>query len=187
MSGRVIDIDHLQVEQAAWADRNFGHPKTRPLLHPALGMDEEAGELCHALLKAHQGIRGTKEEHAAAMRDAVGDICIYMLDFATLCGVDVVHAIDPYGLRPRTLATHVNAKRPLVKLAKATARALEAAHSNDTITRHQLAEEAVRGATIALDTLCRLNGWVLHEVVVETWERVRLRDWQANPTTGEAP
>jgi len=49
--------------------------------HPLLGIAEEVGELCHAFLKAEQGIRGTPEEHREAMIDAVGDIMVYLADF----------------------------------------------------------------------------------------------------------
>ena len=39
----------------------------------------------HAELKARQGIRGTRDEHEAASKDALADIMIYLCDYAT-CG-----------------------------------------------------------------------------------------------------
>jgi len=72
----------LQAEVHAWAKRNFGSTD-RDALRCTLGVCEEAGELAHAILKRDQGIRGTKEEHEAKARDAIGDIAVYLMH---LCG-----------------------------------------------------------------------------------------------------
>ncbi len=73
-----LDYDQLQREVRVWADGNFD---TTDPLDPLLGMIEELGELCHAVLKMRQGIRGTVEEHFLAARDALGDMEIYRADF----------------------------------------------------------------------------------------------------------
>jgi len=73
----------LQADHKAWADRNF--PNADPV-DAVLGVAEEVGELCHAILKQRQGIRGTHEEHEAKAKDAVGDIVIYLLDVCTRRG-----------------------------------------------------------------------------------------------------
>lgn len=49
-------------------------------LRPLLKAQDSVGRLAHALLKQKQGIRGTKEEHEAKAKDAVGDIVIFLLD-----------------------------------------------------------------------------------------------------------
>lgn len=71
---------------------------------PLIGAAEELGELCHAHLKNEQGIRGTPEEWVAAKKDAIGDILIYLLDYANkegLCleeclsvALDEIHSRD---------------------------------------------------------------------------------------------
>jgi NTP pyrophosphatase (non-canonical NTP hydrolase) len=71
-------LHNMQLEHKVWVEHNF--PNSTELWVPALGVAEEAGELCHAILKMSQGIRGTKQEHRAAVEDAVGDICIYLMD-----------------------------------------------------------------------------------------------------------
>jgi len=76
-------LQELQADHKAWADRNF--PNREPLM-PVLGVVEEVGELCHALLKGWQGIRGTKEQHEAGAKDAVGDIVIFLLDVCSQRG-----------------------------------------------------------------------------------------------------
>ena len=44
------------------------------------GIMEEVGEANHSILKMEQGIRGSKEEHLADLKDAIGDISIYTLN-----------------------------------------------------------------------------------------------------------
>lgn len=75
-----MNLLRLQEEVTEWASRNF--PNKQPH-QPLLGIQEEVGELSHAHLKLEQGIRGTKEEHIAAKKDAVGDIVIYLADYCT--------------------------------------------------------------------------------------------------------
>jgi NTP pyrophosphatase (non-canonical NTP hydrolase) len=82
----LIDVLKMQDEVGKWAERNFGGG---PSTHPLLGIVEEVGELSHAHLKEEQGIRGTKEEHEEEARDALGDIMIYMLDYAYRRGWDL--------------------------------------------------------------------------------------------------
>lgn len=80
----------LQAEVAHWSARNF--PKGRDW-HCILGMQEELGELSHSYLKREQGIRGTAEEHTEAIKDAIGDIVIYLADFCARGGFDLEEAV----------------------------------------------------------------------------------------------
>ena len=79
-------MNRIQREQKEWSERNFG---PHPAWHPLLGLVEEVGELSHAYLKREQGIRGTKEEHDEAIRDAVADAIIFLCDFCTCEGIDL--------------------------------------------------------------------------------------------------
>lgn len=81
----MINLHAIQKAQKAWADRNFG--SDTPAYRPLLGAIEELGELCHHRLKYEQGIRNT-ENHMEEMRDAVGDINIYLMHFCSLLGWD---------------------------------------------------------------------------------------------------
>ena len=78
-----MDLRKLQAEQDVWSNRNF---KNKKPYQPILGAAEEVGELAHAYLKMEQGIRGTREEHVAAMRDAVGDTCVFLMDLCNQMG-----------------------------------------------------------------------------------------------------
>lgn len=85
-----VDISEFQRENAIWADKNF--PNAQPW-EPLLGINEEAGEMSHAFLKRHQKIRGTPEEHHAALEDAAGDIFVYLMHFCTLNNISLEQAI----------------------------------------------------------------------------------------------
>jgi NTP pyrophosphatase (non-canonical NTP hydrolase) len=90
-------VDKIQAEQRVWALRNFG-PETYSYhvdgLKCLLGVGEEVGELMHAHLKHEQGIRGDPSEHINAAQDAVGDICIYLMDYCNRRGWDFGQLID---------------------------------------------------------------------------------------------
>ncbi len=75
MSLKFNDLETFQQESYEWTKHNF--PNGKPY-QPLLGVAEEVGELCHAHLKAEQGIRDSKEEHK---EDAVGDIMIFLADY----------------------------------------------------------------------------------------------------------
>lgn len=82
-------LSRIQLEQAEWAQRNFPDSMGPEKLYvPALGVAEEAGELCHEVLKLDQGIRGTYTEHLDNTIDAVGDITIYLLDLCNKLNID---------------------------------------------------------------------------------------------------
>ena len=81
----------FQEEYTKWLNRNF--PNSTPG-DQLLGVTEEIGELCHSVLKAKQGIRGTKEEHEEAAKDAVGDLLIFLTGFCVLRGWNMQEILD---------------------------------------------------------------------------------------------
>ena len=78
-----MNLPQIQKEQEEWARRNFTGRKPH---QPILGATEEVGELAHAYLKMEQGIRGTKPQHEAAMKDAIGDCVIFLMDLCNQMG-----------------------------------------------------------------------------------------------------
>lgn len=84
------DLEQIQREQHEWTTRVFG-PQSPTL--PLLGVVEEVGELCHAVLKREQGIR-LDEDHIAGERDALGDIVIYMLDYCNRRGYSLLELVN---------------------------------------------------------------------------------------------
>ena len=69
-------IDLKQKELADWQHANFGEVSSETL---ALGMAEEVGELCHALLKRKQRIRegASGNDLRPEIADAFADCVIY--------------------------------------------------------------------------------------------------------------
>lgn len=84
-------LTNIQNEVEVWSHKNFG---SQPSWCPLLGISEEVGELAHAYLKRQQGIRGTTEEHNEAIKDAVGDIMIYLLDFCGREGINLEDTLE---------------------------------------------------------------------------------------------
>jgi NTP pyrophosphatase (non-canonical NTP hydrolase) len=77
------DLKELQLYMRQWQAHNF---PDSPQWQPLLGVQEEVGELAHAFLKRSQGIR-KNEDHDANIKDAIGDIVIYLIDFCNREGV----------------------------------------------------------------------------------------------------
>jgi NTP pyrophosphatase (non-canonical NTP hydrolase) len=75
-----MDLNKLRDEVGEWSERNFGKQES---WRPLLGIGEELGELQHAYLKRAQGIR-VNEDHNAKLKDAIGDMLIYLANFAAI-------------------------------------------------------------------------------------------------------
>ena len=83
----MTQLSDTQSRLAIWQNNNFPtRDKSRQLLQVALGVAEESGELCHAVLKRDQGIRGTYSENTDKMRDAIGDIAIFCMQICSAEG-----------------------------------------------------------------------------------------------------
>jgi NTP pyrophosphatase (non-canonical NTP hydrolase) len=77
-------LGKLQAEIRDWREYNF--PDTT-CLQQYMGMVEELGELSHAMLKEAQGIRNI-DDADAEIKDAIGDLTIFMINFADMNGWD---------------------------------------------------------------------------------------------------
>jgi len=73
-----MNLIKLQDEMHEWREKNFPDSYAG---HQLLGVVEEVGELCHAVLKLEQGIRGDEKELMRDERDAIGDIAIYLMQY----------------------------------------------------------------------------------------------------------
>ena len=86
-----MSVDDKITTITQWQIKNF--PGNENSWHPLLGLQEELGELSHAYLKRAQGIR-VNEKHDENIKDAVGDIFIYLLDFCRREGISFEHCLD---------------------------------------------------------------------------------------------
>ena len=81
-----MKIQDIQKEIAEWGQYNFPNSEPNDKL---MGVMEELGELCHAVLKRKQKIRGTKYEHDAAEADAIADLFIFLCHYCSLRGLNL--------------------------------------------------------------------------------------------------
>lgn len=83
-------MDFTNDEIHEWAEKNFPN-ETRVSI--TLGIAEEVGELCRAVLKQYQGIRGTHEEWNKEVRKELGDVYIKLVHLASHCNWDLTDII----------------------------------------------------------------------------------------------
>lgn len=183
----------LQAEVGEWSRRNF--PNNTPN-DPFEGLVEEVGELAHARLKARQGIRGTKEEHEAAEKDAVGDIVIYLADYCernklslsegTKVYCDRVYSehLEGNSFADLDVATSLNVDSTGYETASQCFRYLVESVGNMSCCP---ATSSLRAGAILVDLAAYCNRHLLSlaEIVASTWTLVRQRDWTTNPTNGQ--
>jgi len=99
----VVDLRKLQDDHRTWREHNFPDSDD---WQPLVGVSEELGEAAfafiriaatvgridHGYLKQSQGIR-VSEDHRAEIVDAVGDLIIYVVDFANRLDINLADAI----------------------------------------------------------------------------------------------
>lgn len=158
----------LQESLYDWQKYNFGDQDNERVL---MGICEEAGELCHAHLKLEQGIRGAAEDLEDEMRDAVGDIMIYTLNFLSGKGIPVPAILARADVEATDNAAMI--RKSVLAVFRLVGKIVE----DPTMTR-------IRHMLTALLYLCALKGWNLEDVTRETWSSVAQRDWKKYPETG---
>lgn len=79
-------LHQIQNEAREWRELNFPE---QSILEATLGVSEECGELAHAVLKSHQGIRGSTQSHKEDAVDACADIIIFLTGVADHLNVDL--------------------------------------------------------------------------------------------------
>jgi len=80
-------LARIQKEINAWREYNF--PDSTPT-QQFLGVVEETGELSHAILKGQQGIRGYSPEDTAEIKDAIGDLLVFLANFCSMNDWDML-------------------------------------------------------------------------------------------------
>lgn len=85
-----LDVRQTQREVSEWVLHNFGNDNP---LATFGGMVEEAGEVIRAAVKRSQGIRGTRSEWDAKVRQECADVFIKLCDIAQYEGFDLELAI----------------------------------------------------------------------------------------------
>jgi NTP pyrophosphatase (non-canonical NTP hydrolase) len=100
----VVYLDGYQSAAAEFQQRHFGeHADT---FHSGLLLAEEAGEVCRAILKRMQGIRGTRDEWTAMVRKECIDVQLVLLGIAHYEGFSLAGALSEFW--PQIEARDVN-------------------------------------------------------------------------------
>lgn len=86
-----LTLRQLQKEQAEWRKYNFPNNQS---YHPVLGVMEEWGEFCHALLRLENGIKYSPDVCRDKMEDAVGDMVIFLASVCEFYGFDLQTAVE---------------------------------------------------------------------------------------------
>lgn len=193
-------INQLQTEVNEWANRNFG--TGHPSWHPLVGIIEEVGELSHCHLKMTQGIRGTKEQHTAGIIDALGDIVIYMCQYAALKHCTMQEVLGEHSVN-KTLGElqqwvlkyypvnepHMYEWRCLLDIA-ATAGEAAKQHRPDFKSEGMVYDDKKWVCSALYDVLvamCHYSNMMkidLQQAVTEVWHEVGKRDWTKNKIDG---
>ena len=97
-----LDLAVLQSEVTEWSFRNFGDAEKVTSETSALGLAEEVGEVCRALIKRAQGIRGDRSEWDAELRKELGDVVIKLCDVAARDGIQLAGAVAERWAKVRT-------------------------------------------------------------------------------------
>jgi NTP pyrophosphatase (non-canonical NTP hydrolase) len=162
----MVKWQRLIEERNTWVNHNFPGDESNSIF----GVIEELGELTHHHLKEDQNIRGSADMHQEEARDAVGDLTIYMLGIMNVVGSpNQVHG-------PLHAFPDVEPGEALLNLAIAVGRLVE-----------RMSTTTVTMCVYHLKHYCVLREWDYEEIVEETWERVKQRDWIAYPDTGLPP
>lgn len=164
-----IDLGRIQREQKMWADINF--PSDDSFRRSCVGLIEETGELAHVILKREQGIRShdTSDEQ---LRDCLGDACIYLFHALSTAPspIDV-------GMWKTDDARRLPIMDPIQHVIRISlvASVLQS-HNHTWIGGMNVFTELTR--------MANHYGWDLNEIVDETWEVVKQRNWKDHPGNG---
>lgn len=178
-----------------WQDRNFGpNGESAAPRHCFLGMCEEAGELIHSILKMSQGIRGTKEEHIADIKDAIGDIMVYLINFYHRAEeIGYIESKEGYFRDLSEQRTNTNIQMELLgwQIYKDVAYFglyFEPIFTNNTSVPkqyHQSLKDCAEELCTHMSFICNILHTTLFKCIEQVWvNTLSKRDWKADPTNG---
>lgn len=159
-----VTWQRLVSERNEWVAKNFPGPD---MPNTMLGVIEEMGELVHHHLKEDQNIRGDDKYHQDEAQDAIGDLVVYLLGVMNFIGY-----VPNYGLHPK-LEPQVDASNLLLTLASEV---------GDLARRPS--QYDVNRVLISMMRYCSARGWDFDQIVLETWDKVKQRDWTKDRMAG---
>lgn len=82
-----------QEDVAYWQEKNFPDHEPFDNVVSTLGLVEEVGEVCRAIVKMEQGIRGTREEWMEDLKKEIGDVFIKICDVSNRFDIDLQRTV----------------------------------------------------------------------------------------------
>lgn len=162
-----------------WSTRNFQQKQASDL-----GIVEEIGEICHCILKRLQGIRGftNDERYREHLKDGFADLGIFTLNYAGVNGILIYQDAKLELLDPSTF----DYRSYLCQLLMAAADLVRFTSAHGSIVLEEKRPELqtllqrIWTQTHLFAMYYEIN---FYEEVLATWAKVRLRDWEKNPTS----
>jgi NTP pyrophosphatase (non-canonical NTP hydrolase) len=181
-------LKQLQEEQRPWVKHNFGD---RPTHQPLLGIVEEIGELSEALERLVR--EGGKEVTFTEIKDALADITIFLVDYASAVGWDmefIEKESEPRALHPKYSGntTRSDVVHWLISAA------------GQMCHHHLKCEQGIRGDTeehrkmgryqavmviAGVRSMCVLFDFNFQIVYSRVWAEVKKRDWKKDSVNAD--
>lgn len=176
----------MQEQVGEWSAENFG--TEQPPEYPLIGAGEEMGELTTSVLKRAQGIDDS-EKYAdrvgpEAEKDAVGDIMIYLLDTFYRSDDDQINVAD--GLArvddSQTSYEYIDSDVDVIRVLYTEYGVLTSKrfYQIDDADRLDMVEFQAGKVAAVLRRFCEMRGYDFKDCVVNAWEEVSGREWDAD-------
>ncbi len=163
-------LETIQIEMVIWQDHNF---PGRPAWVPLVGMVEEIGELAAA-----------REVHdLSEMRDAVGDIGIYMVDFCNGLKLDVQPIWDEAcSTGTKFDDTGAGLQNEIGRVAHGFLKSFQQIRMNEDHAGNIRA--GLVNLVAYLQRIARVAGiGEVDEIIHSVWQQVKQRVWKKNRAT----
>lgn len=187
-----MEWDRTQAELHLWVQRNFAARRKeagRTFEEPLLGMTEAIGTLARNLRK---GL--AKPEHRLALRHAIGDAMIYMLDFCNereFAASTVVSRGRHF--KERRDCGKITEWSAMIHVASAIGGVADCLHDEALPHEHRsLCEQCgdpqgdLAMIVAGLLDLCEVWCWDLDEIVAESWNEAQRRSKVRERSTEQA-
>jgi len=183
-------LREMQEQVGQWSAENFG--SEQPPKFPLIGAGEEMGELTTSVLKRAQGIDDSDKYQDRvgpdAEQDAVGDIVIYLLDTVYRAEDPEINVAD--GLArvddSTTSYDHIDDEVDIIRMLYTEYGSLTSKRfyliddgAVDDSDNLDMVEFEVGRVVAVLRRFCEIRGYDFETCVVEAWEEVSGREWNA--------
>lgn len=168
-------LNQIQDEIHNWSIRNFGPVPNDSfdyeMICTILMIAEAFGRCCHAALKSAQDIRGDKGSHRQEYFRGINEIKQAVNSGTVLQARDFYRIITKNGYRLSSL----------IGMWEESAEMLRAMYDGNDLE----VSDAIGDMMVFFADFCGRNSRSLEDKFVETWDKVKKRDWQKNKLTGQ--